>query len=127
MDRGASRWLPSDGVHANLGRTHDGSVGHDEKFHLAILVKCNRLFADAADIARHRLSSARRFPRGAQTGHILKLVAQDGMRLILTGIAIGLFASYFLTHLLSSQIWAVSETDPSTFAVVASLQASLVF
>jgi putative ABC transport system permease protein len=43
------------------------------------------------------------------------------MRLILTGIAIGLFASYFLTHLLSSQIWGVSETDPFTFVVVASL------
>jgi putative ABC transport system permease protein len=62
-----------------------------------------------------------RIALGAQTREILKLVVQDGMRLILTGIAIGLFASYFLTHLLSSQIWGVSETDPFTFAVVASL------
>ena len=62
-----------------------------------------------------------RMALGAQTSEILKLVVQDSMRLILTGIAIGLFASYFLTHLLSSQIWGVSETDPFTFAIVASL------
>jgi predicted permease len=60
-----------------------------------------------------------RIALGAQSKQILMLVVQDGMRLILTGIAIGLAASYFLTHLLSSQIWGVSETDPFTFAVVA--------
>jgi len=43
------------------------------------------------------------------------------MRLILVGIAIGLFASYFLTRLLSNQIWGVSAADPSTFVAVASL------
>lgn len=42
------------------------------------------------------------------------------MSLILIGIAIGLFASYFLTRLLSSQIWGVSATDPYTYAVVSS-------
>jgi putative ABC transport system permease protein len=62
-----------------------------------------------------------RMALGAQAGQILKLVVKDGMRLILTGIALGLFASYFLTRLLSSQIWGVSETDPSTFAVAASV------
>jgi ABC-type antimicrobial peptide transport system permease subunit len=43
------------------------------------------------------------------------------LRLILAGILIGLFASYFLTRLLSSQIWGVSTTDLSTFATMASL------
>jgi ABC-type antimicrobial peptide transport system permease subunit len=58
---------------------------------------------------------------GAQATQVLNLVVKQSMRLILGGIAIGFFASYFLTRLLSSQIWGVSETDPSTFAVVASL------
>jgi ABC-type antimicrobial peptide transport system permease subunit len=58
---------------------------------------------------------------GAQATQVLSLVVKQSMRLILGGIAIGFFASYFLTRLLSSQIWGVSETDPSTFAVVASL------
>jgi predicted permease len=62
-----------------------------------------------------------RMALGAQTGQILKLIMRNGMRLIMAGIGIGLMASYFLTHLLSSQIWGVSETDPFTFAVVASL------
>ena len=66
-----------------------------------------------------------RMALGAQTKQILKLVVQDGMRLILTGTAIGLVASYFLTHLLSSQIWGVSETDPFTFAVVAAVALSI--
>jgi|ERR1700736_100450 len=43
------------------------------------------------------------------------------MRLILAGILIGLFASYFLTRFLASQIWGVSATDPSTFVAVAAL------
>jgi len=72
-------------------------------------------------VALQTLEIGIRMALGAQTSEILKLVVQDGMRLILTGIAIGLLASYFLTHLLSSQIWGVSETDPFTFAIVASL------
>lgn len=62
-----------------------------------------------------------RMALGAQTNQILRLIVKKGMRLILTGIVMGLLASYFLTRLLSSQIWGVSETDPSTFAAVASL------
>jgi len=62
-----------------------------------------------------------RIALGAQTEQILSLVLRKGVSLILIGIAIGLFASYFLTRLLSSQIWGVSATDPYTYAVVSSL------
>jgi putative ABC transport system permease protein len=62
-----------------------------------------------------------RIALGARTTQILSLVVKRGLRLILTGILIGLFASYFLTRLLSSQIWGVSTTDLSTFATMASL------
>ena len=62
-----------------------------------------------------------RMALGAQATQILNLVVNKGMRLILCGIIIGLFASYFLTRFLSSQIWGVSTTDPYTFAVIASL------
>jgi len=44
-----------------------------------------------------------------------------GIRLIVAGVGIGLFASYFLTRVLASEVWGVSATDPSTFAVVALL------
>jgi predicted permease len=62
-----------------------------------------------------------RIALGAQTGQILRLVLRKGVTLILFGIAIGFFASYFLTRLLSSQIWGVSPTDPYTYAVVSLL------
>jgi putative ABC transport system permease protein len=56
---------------------------------------------------------------GARPIQVLVLFLKQGLRLILAGIGIGLFASYFLTRLLASQIWGVSATDPSTFAAVA--------
>jgi len=62
-----------------------------------------------------------RMALGAQAEQILTLVVKKGMRLILFGILFGLFASYFLTRFLASQIWGVSTTDPSTFAAIAFL------
>jgi len=62
-----------------------------------------------------------RIALGAHTKQILTLVLRKGVSLILIGIAIGLLASYFLTRLLSSQIWGVSATDPYTYAVVSSV------
>jgi len=62
-----------------------------------------------------------RMALGAQQTEILSLVLKKGMRLIFAGVLIGLFASYFLTRLIASQIWGVSTTDPSTFVAVAAL------
>jgi putative ABC transport system permease protein len=62
-----------------------------------------------------------RMALGAQQTEILRFVLKKGMRLILAGVLIGLFASYFLTRRLASQIWGVSTTDPSTFVAVAAL------
>ena len=59
-----------------------------------------------------------RIALGAQTAQILRLVLKKGVTLILLGIAIGFSASYFLTRLISSQIWGVSPTDPYTYAAV---------
>jgi putative ABC transport system permease protein len=39
----------------------------------------------------------------------------------MSGVIIGLFASYCLTRLLASQIWSISMTDPWTFGAVALL------
>jgi putative ABC transport system permease protein len=62
-----------------------------------------------------------RMTLGAQRTQILGLVLKNGMRLVLIGVAIGLFTSYFLTRLLASEIWGISMTDPITFASVAFL------
>jgi putative ABC transport system permease protein len=62
-----------------------------------------------------------RMALGAQSTQVLAMVLKRGMRLILAGIALGLFASYFLARALASQIWGVSTTNPPSFAAVAAL------
>jgi putative ABC transport system permease protein len=62
-----------------------------------------------------------RMALGAQASSILKVILTRGVRLVATGILIGLFASYGITRFLASQIWGVSLTDPWTFAAVVTL------
>jgi predicted permease len=62
-----------------------------------------------------------RMALGAQPIQVLSLVLKKGLRLILAGVATGIFASYLLTRFLASQIWGVSSTDPSTFATAVAL------
>jgi ABC-type antimicrobial peptide transport system permease subunit len=47
------------------------------------------------------------------------------MTLAIVGIAIGLVGAWSLTRLLGSQLYAVSATDPGTFAAVAFLLAAI--
>jgi predicted permease len=58
---------------------------------------------------------------GAERRHVLSLVLNEGMLVILAGLAIGLAASLLLTRFLASLLFGVSPTDPLTFAGVAFL------
>jgi putative ABC transport system permease protein len=58
-----------------------------------------------------------RMALGAQGRDVLRLVTGQGLRLILTGLAIGFLGSYFLTKLMASSL-EVSAHDPFSFAVV---------
>jgi len=62
-----------------------------------------------------------RMALGAQQRNILRLVLLNGLRLVASGILIGLLASYALTRFLASEISGVSTTDASTFAAVIAL------
>jgi predicted permease len=57
-----------------------------------------------------------RMALGAQTSGVRKLIIEQGMRLALTGIALGLIAAFALTRILASLLYGVSSTDPLTFA-----------
>jgi putative ABC transport system permease protein len=59
-----------------------------------------------------------RMALGARTNDVLKLVVWQGMRMALIGVAIGLAASFALTRLMSSLLYEVSTTDPSTFVTI---------
>jgi predicted permease len=62
-----------------------------------------------------------RLALGAQRGAVLRLVIGQGMRLALSGIALGLLASLAATRLLKTLVHGVSTTDPLTFAGIALL------
>ena len=59
-----------------------------------------------------------RMALGAQTGAILKLVVGQGMKLVASGVALGLAASFLLTRLMSNMLFGVSAVDPMTFGAI---------
>jgi len=59
-----------------------------------------------------------RMALGASRGEILKMVVGQGMRLVVSGLAIGLVVSLIATRLLATLLFGTSARDPLTFAAV---------
>jgi predicted permease len=59
-----------------------------------------------------------RLTLGAQTADVLKLVLKQGVRLIVSGVVIGLLAAFILTRLMQSLLFGVGAADPLTFAMI---------
>jgi predicted permease len=59
-----------------------------------------------------------RIALGAQSHDVITLVVRNGMGLVLLGTAIGLAGAFALTRLMSSLLFGVSATDPSTFILI---------
>jgi ABC-type antimicrobial peptide transport system permease subunit len=55
---------------------------------------------------------------GAQNTNILKLVIGHAAKLMLAGLAIGLFACFFVTRILQSLLYNVGAFDAGTFLFV---------
>jgi predicted permease len=62
-----------------------------------------------------------RMALGAQARAVVWLIVKQGLALTISGIALGLLASYALTRWLKTLLFGVSATDPATFAVLALL------
>jgi predicted permease len=59
-----------------------------------------------------------RMALGAESGDVLKLVINMGLRLVILGVAIGLAFSLGVARLIATQLWGVSPYDPPTLIVV---------
>jgi len=65
-----------------------------------------------------------RMALGARPPDVLRLVLGQGMRTAVTGLAIGIAASFALTRAMQSLLFGVNANDPLTFAGVALLLAA---
>jgi ABC-type antimicrobial peptide transport system permease subunit len=68
-----------------------------------------------------------RLALGARRKDVLWLVLRIGAKTAIIGVAIGLFAAFLLSRLMSSLLFQVSAADPITFAAVAILLTTVVF
>jgi putative ABC transport system permease protein len=62
-----------------------------------------------------------RMALGAQMRDIMRMVLKQGMVLVLTGVGLGLAASWLSTRLMSRLLYQVSATDPLTFVAISVL------
>jgi putative ABC transport system permease protein len=62
-----------------------------------------------------------RMALGAQTSAVLKLAVGYGIKLVITGIVIGLVAAFALTRVMSTLLFGVTATDPTTFTLISLL------
>jgi putative ABC transport system permease protein len=62
-----------------------------------------------------------RMALGASAARVQAMILKQGLVLVISGLAIGVFAAIALTRLLASELFAVKATDPLTFAAVAAL------
>lgn len=59
-----------------------------------------------------------RMALGAQRGDVLKLTIGNGLKLVGTGLLIGLVAAFALTRIMASLLFGISATDPTTFLAI---------
>jgi putative ABC transport system permease protein len=59
-----------------------------------------------------------RIALGAQGGNVLRLILQQGAKLALIGVLVGLAGSFAMAHVMASIVFGVSPRDLATFSVV---------
>jgi putative ABC transport system permease protein len=121
--------LPVSGV-STMEELIDGTTG-PRRFSMLLLGTFSLLAVGLAAIGLYGVMSYTvtqrtkelgvRVALGAGAREVLGLVLGQGMRLALTGVAIGLVAALALTRILRGLLYNVSATDPLTFVLISAL------
>jgi predicted permease len=69
-------------------------------------------------IGLSRREIAIRLALGATTSRVVGLIVRQGMTLVVIGVVAGLVGAYYGTAALSTQLFGITATDPTTFTVV---------
>jgi len=64
-----------------------------------------------------------RMALGAQARDVLRMIVGQGLKLILSGVALGLVGAFALTRIMASLLFGVSAVDPLTFLTVSAVLA----
>jgi putative ABC transport system permease protein len=71
----------------------------------------------AYSVARRHREIGVRMALGAGRGHVLKLVASDGARAVVPGVAVGVVGAMLLARTMRSLLYGVEASDPFAFSL----------
>ena len=101
-------------IFERLGGTFAGTFGL-----LAVVIAAVGIYGVLAYTTRQRTREmAIRMALGAQRAQVFRLVLGQGLRLTLSGLGVGIALSLALTRYFKSELYGVTTSDPSTYAVV---------
>jgi len=75
----------------------------------------------AYSVSRRRHEIGIRMAMGARPRHALTMILHQGLKPVLIGLSAGILAAVVFGRLLSTLLFSVSATEPSTFVVVAAI------
>ena len=86
----------------------------------ALILACIGIYGVMAyAVAQRTREMGIRIALGAGAGQVVALVMRNGLKLVLIGLGIGAACSVGVGYLIASQLYNVSKTDPTVFALVA--------
>jgi putative ABC transport system permease protein len=89
---------------------------------LAMMLAVVGIYAVMAySVSRRRHEMGIRMALGGERRTILRLVLKEALRLTVTGLVLGVIAAFAVTRLMSSLLFGIRPTDPTTFAVLSVL------